>query len=68
MGFPLEKLFKFFKKSLYFVNVPLPRGFENFMQNGNFDNLLKGFRVRNKSHYFKENCEIRNKYPYCGAF
>ena len=67
-GFRLEKLLVFFLNHYLFVNKPLPRGFENFMQNENFNNLLKGFRVTNKSQYFKENCEIRNKYPYCGAF
>ena len=51
MGFRLEKLLNFFKNHYIFVNVPLPRGFENFAQNKNVNNLLKGFRVRNKSHY-----------------
>ena len=49
MGFRLEKLFDFFKNHYLFVNVPLPRGFEKIMQNENLNNLLKGFRVRNKS-------------------
>ena len=49
MGFRLEKLLNFKKKHYIFVNVPLPRGFENFMKNVNSINLLKGFRVRNKS-------------------
>ena len=51
MGFRLEKLLDFFLNHYLLVNLPLPKDFENFMQNGNFDNLLKGFRVRNKSHY-----------------
>ena len=49
MGFRLEKLLDFFENHYLFANVPLPRGFEIFTQNENFNNLLKGFRVRNKS-------------------
>ena len=50
-GYRLEKLLNFFKNHYIFVNVPLPRGFENFTKKQNFNNLLKGFRFKNKSHY-----------------
>ena len=49
MGFRLENVYNFFKNHCLLATIPLLSSFENFLQNKNFNDLLKGFRVRNKS-------------------
>ena len=49
MGFRLENVYNFLKNHYLLATMPLLSGFENFLQNKNFNDLLKGFRVRNKS-------------------